>query len=114
VRGDRLRLEQALTGLVDNALRHGAGEVRLWAEETEGEFVLHVADEGAGFPGDFIAHAFERFARADAARGRGGAGLGLAIVDTIARAHGGRAAARNLPDGGADVSISLPRARFEA
>ena len=114
VRGDRLRLEQALTGLVDNALRHGAGEVRLWAEETEGEFVLHVADEGAGFPGDFIAHAFERFARADAARGRGGAGLGLAIVDTIVRAHGGRAAARNLPDGGADVSISLPRARFEA
>ena len=93
--GDRLRLEQALTGLVDNALRHGAGEVRLWAEERDGSVVMHVTDQGAGFPEDFIAHAFERFSRADQARGRGGAGLGLAIVDTIAKAHGGSAAARN-------------------
>ena len=108
VAGDRLRLEQALTGLVDNALRHGAGEVRLWAEERDGEVVMHVTDEGAGFPNDFIAHAFERFSRADAARARGGVGLGLAIVDTIATAHGGSARARNLPEGGADVSIALP------
>ena len=51
---------------------------------------------GRRLPEDFIAHAFERFSRADAARGRGGAGLGLAIVDTIARAHG--AARRHATD----------------
>jgi two-component system, OmpR family, sensor kinase len=114
VNGDRLRLEQALTGLVDNAVRHGAGEVRLWAEERGGSVVMHVTDEGAGFPEDFIAHAFERFSRADAARGRGGAGLGLAIVDTIARAHGGTAEARNRSSSGADVSIELPAATLPA
>jgi two-component system, OmpR family, sensor kinase len=112
--GDRLRLEQALTGLVDNALRHGAGEVKLWAEERDGSVAMHVTDEGAGFPEDFIAHAFERFSRADAARGRGGAGLGLAIVDTIARAHGGSAQARNRSSHGADVSIEVPAATLPA
>ena len=108
IRGDRLRLEQALTGLVDNALRHGDGTVRLWAEASAGAVALHVTDEGEGFPDDFIAHAFERFTRADAARTRGGTGLGLAIVDTIAAAHGGSAEARNLQQGGADVSLTVP------
>ena len=112
--GDRLRLEQALTGLVDNALRHGDGRVRLRAEELDGALVLRVADSGPGFPADFIGHAFERFSRADSARARGGSGLGLAIVDAIATAHGGSARARNLPDGGAEVSIVLPSATVEA
>jgi signal transduction histidine kinase len=108
VEGDRLRLEQALTSVVDNALRHGGGEVRLWACRNGDRVELHVGDRGPGFPADFIEHAFERFSRADAARGRGGSGLGLAIVETIAKAHGGRATARNDPSGGADVWIELP------
>ena len=87
--GDRLRLEQALGNLVDNALRHGAGPVTLGAEPENGELVLRVSDEGDGFPPEFLPHAFERFSRADEARPRGGAGLGLAIVDAVARAHGG-------------------------
>ena len=70
--------------------------------------VLKVSDEGAGFPPDFVPHAFERFSRADAARSGGGAGLGLAIVDAIARAHGGTAHAANAADGGADVWLVLP------
>jgi heavy metal sensor kinase len=105
--GDRLRLEQALTNLVDNALRHGEGDVRLWAE-ARGEAVrIHVADSGPGFPAEFAPHAFERFSRADPARGRGGSGLGLAIVATIATAHGGSA---GLVDdaSGADVWIEAP------
>jgi two-component system, OmpR family, sensor kinase len=110
VTGDRLRLEQALTSLVDNALRHGAGGVRLSARAEDGMVALHVMDEGAGFPEDFLPHAFERFTRADAARGRGGSGLGLAIVDTIATAHGGTARAVNRAEGGADVSLVLPAA----
>jgi two-component system, OmpR family, sensor kinase len=111
--GDRLRLEQAMTSMVDNALRYGEGEVRLWARPNGSRVELHVSDDGPGFPPDFIDRAFERFSRADAARARGGTGLGLAIVDTIARAHGGRGAASNDPAGGADVWIEVPSASSE-
>lgn len=102
-RGDRDRLEQALGNLVDNALVHGEGTVRLEAERGEDELTLRVSDEGSGFPADFLPHAFERFSRADEARTSGGAGLGLAIVDAVARAHGGRASAQ-----GATVTLVLP------
>ncbi len=107
---DQLRLEQALDNLVDNALRHGRGMIELVAEAAAGRVRLHVRDDGDGFPEAFLASAFERFTRADAARGRGGAGLGLAIVQAIARAHGGAAHARNRARGGADVWIDLPPA----
>jgi two-component system, OmpR family, sensor kinase len=108
VSGDRHRLEQALTGMVDNAFRHGEGEVRLWASADGKTVELHVGDRGAGFPPELLPHAFERFSRADAARGRGGGGLGLAIVEAIALAHGGWAGAVNDPAGGADVWIEIP------
>jgi heavy metal sensor kinase len=108
VQGDRLRLEQALTNMVDNALRYGGAVIRLEASDADGELRLHVRDDGAGFPGDFAPRAFDRFTRADGARGRGGAGLGLAIVRTIAEAHGGTAEAANREPNGADVWISLP------
>jgi two-component system OmpR family sensor kinase len=70
---------------------------------------VHVSDEGPGFPADLLPRAFQRFSRADSARSVNGAGLGLAIVDTIARAHHGAAGAANGAQGGADVYISLPR-----
>jgi two-component system, OmpR family, sensor kinase len=107
VDADRLRVEQALTNLVENALRHGAGTVRLWAQAQGQAVELHVSDAGPGFSAEFLPHAFERFARADAARAEGGAGLGLAIVDAVAQAHSGHAGARNTPGGGADVWIEL-------
>jgi two-component system OmpR family sensor kinase len=107
---DPLRVGQALVNLVDNALTHGEGEVELSAEEHDGLVELHVRDRGAGFPEDFRARAFDRFSRADEARSRGGSGLGLSIVELVARAHGGSAGLRNAPSGGADVWISLPRA----
>ena len=66
------------------------------------------ATRGRAFRRHFIAEAFERFTRADPARTRGGSGLGLSIVQVIARAHGGVARAANHPDGGADVWIELP------
>ena len=74
------------------------------------DLVIEVADSGPGFPAEFLPHAFERFARPDSsrARGAGGAGLGLAIVDAIAQAHGGTATAHNRPDGGALVALALP------
>jgi signal transduction histidine kinase len=104
---DRLRAEQALGNLVENALRHGGGRILLQAHRHDGRIELHVRDQGQGFPPDFIGHAFEPFSRADPARAGGGAGLGLAIVELIARAHGGGAHAANLDDG-TDAWLDLP------
>ena len=111
VDGDRLRLEQALTSMIDNALRYGGGQINLRAEAASGRIALHVTDRGPGFPPGFADRAFERFATADPARGLGGSGLGLAIVETIARAHGGTAGATNGASGGADVWIEIPAGR---
>ena len=108
--GDRLRLEQALGNLVDNALRHGSGAIRLEARQIGGLLELRVSDDGTGFPPEFLPYAFERFSRADVARAGSGAGLGLAIVDAIARAHGGTAQAGNKPDGGATIVMRIPGA----
>jgi signal transduction histidine kinase len=103
VLGDRLRLEQALGNLVDNALRYGAGTIELAAEPAGALVELHVRDEGPGLPPDFVPRAFERFTRVRADRGGHGTGLGLSIVRTIASAHGGGWGAS-----GADVWLSAP------
>jgi heavy metal sensor kinase len=104
---DRLRAEQALGNLVENALVHGRGQILLLARRRDGRVELHVRDEGSGFPPDFIDRAFDRFTRSDPARQGPGAGLGLAIVDVIARAHGGSAHAAN-HHGGADAWLEVP------
>ena len=107
VSADRLRLEQALRNLVDNALGYGEGTITITARPVGDAIEIHVLDEGQGFSQEVAARAFERFARGDDARTRGGSGLGLAIVEAVAQAHGG--AAGIAPSGkGADVWISLP------
>jgi signal transduction histidine kinase len=108
IHGDRLRLEQALTNLVENALRHGAGPIELEASRSNAGVRLSVRDEGPGFDQPLRERAFERFSRGDEARGGGGAGLGLAIVETIAAAHGGRAGIAAQGGPGAEVWIELP------
>jgi signal transduction histidine kinase len=108
VEADRARLEQALTNMVSNALSHGGGAVVLRAAARNGQVEFHVLDEGEGFDPCFLPRAFERFSRADPARSRGGAGLGLSIVQVIAEAHGGQAFAANRGAGGADVWLALP------
>ncbi len=101
---DRLRAEQALGNLIDNALRHGQGRILVDARRGEpGSVELHVHDAGPGFPPELADRAFEPFSRGNAARTGPGAGLGLAIVDVIARAHGGSAHVS-----GADAWIVLP------
>jgi two-component system, OmpR family, sensor kinase len=108
VDGDPVRLEQALTNLIENAIQHGSGEITVRASEFDGDLQIHVEDRGPGFPPEFIDRAFERFRRADRARGGDGTGLGLAIVEAIARAHRGSAHAANRDGSGADVWIELP------
>ncbi len=113
VDADSGRIEQALGNLVDNALAYGAGAVVLGAVQQRETVELHVRDEGPGLPDGFAERAFDRFSRADEARGHdgssaGGAGLGLSIVETIARAHGGSAGIGNRPGGGVDAWVSLP------
>jgi signal transduction histidine kinase len=101
-------LERALTNLLENARRHGAPPITVWARP-EGEFVaLHAADRGGGFAPAYLPRAFERFSRPPGARGPG-AGLGLALVEAVAHAHGGTAGAANA-EAGADVWLTLPRA----
>jgi heavy metal sensor kinase len=113
VLGDRIRLEQALSNLVDNALRYGGDEVTLEASQHDGWIELHVRDSGAGLPAEFMPRAFDRFTRADTARSRGGSGLGLSIVKTIAESHSGTAHLANVGQGGADAWVSIPIARPE-
>ncbi|HEX6763393.1 MAG TPA: ATP-binding protein [Gaiellaceae bacterium] len=105
---DPVRLEQALGNLVENAFVHATGDIELTASRTNGVVELHVTDHGPGLPDGFAERAFDRFSRHDDAREGGGVGLGLAIVDLIARAHGGTARVAPAPGGGADVCISIP------
>jgi two-component system OmpR family sensor kinase len=108
VHADPQRIEQALTNLIDNALRYASSDILIRVAEAEAAVEVHVCDSGAGFSDEFLPRAFERFTRADHARSRGGTGLGLAIVAAIAQAHGGTAHARNRIEGGSDVWLRLP------
>jgi two-component system OmpR family sensor kinase len=109
-------LRRAVRNLLANAARHSPAHGTVTARvrtDGDGAAVIEVEDDGAGFPTEFLPHAFERFRRADESRRKatGGTGLGLAIVLAVARAHGGTADARNLPEGGAAVSIRIPGER---
>jgi two-component system, OmpR family, sensor kinase len=108
-------VRRAVRNLVANSVRHSPprAEVTAHVRSDDGATVIEVQDEGTGFPPEFLPHAFERFRRADDARGAatGGTGLGLAIVLAVAHAHGGTAEARNRPEGGAAVSLRLPADR---
>lgn len=83
-------LGQALSNLIDNALKYGAGRVTLSLCAEGGMALIGVADEGAGIPQAREAEALRRFGRLDSARGIAGAGLGLSLVAAVARMHGGR------------------------
>jgi signal transduction histidine kinase len=113
-RGDEDRLRQVLANLLQNARAAGATQAVVRCLDTGSRVELSVSDDGPGFPPAVITSVFDRFVRADDARGRaaGGAGLGLAIVRAIAGAHGGGVSAHNGPPlGGATVMLRLPHAK---
>jgi two-component system OmpR family sensor kinase len=109
---DRDRFSEVMLNLVDNAARYGRGQVTLTAGPGPQGARVVVEDEGPGLPPDSVQHLFERFYRADRSRSRaaGGAGLGLSIVESLVRAHGGDIHADNGPRGGARFTIDWPTA----
>ena len=105
VTGDEQRLHQVVTNLLTNARKHTPAGTVVTVTGRPGGFTVH--DDGPGFPPDLVDDAFERFARGDVARTReGGVGLGLALVDAIVGAHGGRVALASAP-GDTAVSVAL-------
>jgi two-component system OmpR family sensor kinase len=114
VLGDDGQLRQVLANLVRNALVHTPpGTAVEIASRVRGDVVeLEVRDHGGGLPTDDPASIFGRFWRAEGgrARGRSGAGLGLAIVAGIVEAHGGEVRAADAPGGGASFVVTLPLA----
>jgi signal transduction histidine kinase len=107
LRVDRLRLEQAVGNLVDNALRHGAGVVTLGAEMHGADLTIRITDEGPGLPESIAGDAFRPFQRGPGKSAGNGSGLGLAIASEIVTAHGGRIATRSTEDG-FTVELALP------
>jgi signal transduction histidine kinase len=107
---DRALMARAVRNLLANATRHAAQRVRATVTATGDRLWLHVDDDGAGIDEAHREEMFRRFARLDEARtvDRGGAGLGLAIVASVAAAHEGGAEASESPLGGARLSLWLP------
>jgi len=105
VRGSPARLHRAVANLLDNAIKYGPPGAPIEVRVADG--AVSVRDHGPGFDPDDLPHVFDRFYRADNARGLPGSGLGLAIVRHAAEAHGGVARAENAPGGGARLTFSV-------
>lgn len=114
VLADRLRLEQVLHNLLENAVKYteASGTITLRATADASSVTLRVEDTGTGIPPNDLPHIFERFYRADKARTRehGGTGLGLSIVKHIVHLHGGTVSAESKYGRGTAIILRLPMA----
>jgi signal transduction histidine kinase len=111
IRGDRERLRQVLSNLIDNAVKYSpSGDaVEVTATRENGAVLITVADHGPGIPDDQHRVIFEKFGRAEVAGGsKPGTGLGLFIARSIAEAHGGTLDVRSRPDAGTSFVLTLP------
>ncbi len=106
---DAARITQAVLQLAQNAVTHGGGTMQMGSRLTGAHFELWVRDRGPGVPDAAKPSVFERFHRGDQAPSRTGSGLGLHIVQVIARAHQGAVRVEDAPGGGALFVLSVPR-----
>ncbi|MGZ4400609.1 MAG: ATP-binding protein [Gaiellaceae bacterium] len=106
VHADAQRLGRAISNMLDNACKWSPEGGKIEVRVDDGR--VTVRDHGPGFPAGDLDKVFDRFWRADEARGKPGSGLGLAIVQRVADEHDGSARASNAEDGGAVVSLELP------
>ena len=111
---DRVRIQQVLGNLVDNAIRHTppGGKVVVAARQEVGSVRVDVTDTGPGIPADALPHVFDRLYRADPSRerGTGGSGLGLTIARQLVEAHGGTIWAESEEGSGSRFGFDLPLA----
>ncbi|CAL9342449.1 MULTISPECIES: sensor histidine kinase [Nocardiopsis] len=102
---DADKIEQILSNLVENGVRHGAGTVSVVIEPCEGGTAVSVRDEGQGIAPETIPRVFRQFWRS---KRRGGTGLGLFIVKGLVEAHGGTITVGRAPSGGAEFRFTMP------
>jgi heavy metal sensor kinase len=121
IHADEALLGRMLLNLLDNAIKYSPPNttVELTLSREGDRYLVHVADQGAGIPPDLQARIFERFFRADKARGRaetesGGAGLGLSIARWIVEAHGGRLELTHSDSSGSVFTVTLPAPKMSA
>ncbi len=112
VRADPAALEQVVLNLLENAVKYGrdAGDVVVQVAVAEGELAISVRDQGDGIDQAALPRIFEKFYRASSSPRRRGFGLGLTIVQTIVRAHGGRIVVDSGPGRGSEFRVLLPMA----
>ena len=109
-RWDRLRLDQAVTNLISNAIKYGDRRpIDVAVEADDRHVILRVRDRGIGIASADTSRIFERFERAVSPRHYGGLGLGLYITRAIVEAHGGTIAVDSDPGGGSVFTVRLPR-----
>ena len=109
-RGQAQALRRCLANLIENAIKYGRA-AKVVVEDGLHELRIRIQDEGPGIPESELESVFEPFRRLEVSRNRdtGGTGLGLGIARNIARNHGGDIALRNLPSGGLEALLTLPR-----
>ncbi len=112
VRASPVMIEQAVTNLLDNAIKYSpdASQIRVVGTQEGGLVSISVIDQGIGIESRHIPHLFERFYRVDKARSRkaGGTGLGLSIVKHIMSLHGGRVDVQSVPGKGSTFTLTVP------
>jgi signal transduction histidine kinase len=109
--GDRNRLQQALSNLLDNALKytHDGGRIDIEALERDRQIIITMKDTGIGIPPEELPKIWDRLYRVDKSRSTRGLGLGLSLVKAIVRAHNGHIEVSSEPDVGSLFAIYLPR-----
>ena len=108
VRVDAGLLDRVVANLVDNALRHTAGDVQVTTGMPAGHVALHVVDHGPGVPDAVKPSLFEPFRRLGDARAGEGVGLGLAVARGLTEAMGGTLVATDTSGGGLTMTVTLP------
>jgi signal transduction histidine kinase len=111
VKGDKTRLQQLLTNLIDNAVKYTIeGSIRIAMGKKDGRVIVKIIDTGIGIPKEEQQNIFKRFYRVDKSRSResGGVGLGLSITERIVSAHGGNIEVHSTVNEGSTFTVSLP------
>lgn len=109
--GDKDALKQVLLILLDNAIKHTQGVIRVDADLVDSQVIISVQDAGPGFTADKLAHLFDRFYRGDVDPSVPGYGLGLPIAKALVEGQGGAIEIKSQPGSGTTVRVSMPAMR---